>query len=140
VNFLIDTNVVSEWVKPRPDPGVVDWLTHTDEDRIYLSVASLAELRYGVERLPKGRRRVRLDTWLSDELPSRFENRIISVDENVAEVWGFLVASRAGLGRPIGAMDAFIAATANFHAMTLVSRNEADLRDVAAAYLNPWRS
>ena len=59
--WLIDTNIVSEWVKPRPDVGVVRWLDEVDEDRIFLSVISLAEIRFGVERLAPGRRRTRLD-------------------------------------------------------------------------------
>ena len=75
--WLIDTNIVSEWVKPRPDVGVVRWLDEVDEDRIFLSVISLAEIRFGVERLAPGRRRTRLDAWLREELPARFERRIV---------------------------------------------------------------
>jgi toxin FitB len=77
---LIDTNIVSEWLKPRPDVGVVRWLDEVDEDRIFLSVVSLAEIRCGVERLAPGRRRTRLDAWLREELPARFERRIVLVD------------------------------------------------------------
>jgi len=73
VNFLLDTNVVSEWVKPRPNPGVVLWLSNVDEDRVFLSVITLAELRYGIERMSSGERRRRLTGWLEEELPLRFE-------------------------------------------------------------------
>ena len=66
MNFLLDTNVVSEWTKPRPDTGVVAWLAEADEDRIFISVITVAELRHGVERLPAGARRERLDTWLTE--------------------------------------------------------------------------
>lgn len=69
MTFLLDTNVVSEWVKPRPDPGVVAWLADVDEDRVLISVVTLAELRYGVECMSDGARRRRLDEWLQDELP-----------------------------------------------------------------------
>jgi len=75
VNFLLDTNVVSEWVKPRPDPGVIRWTESVDEDRVFLSVISFGELRYGAERMAAGARRRRLEEWLQDELPLRFEGR-----------------------------------------------------------------
>jgi toxin FitB len=88
VNFLLDTNVVSEWAKPRPNPDVVRWLADVDEDRVFLSVVTLAELRYGVEKLPAGARRTRLDAWLRGELRERFEGRILAVDEAVAEQMG----------------------------------------------------
>src|SRR5215210_1866149 len=79
VNYLLDTNVVSEWTKPRPDPGVTDWLADADEDRVYLSVVTLAELRHGVERLADGARKARLDRWLTDELLLRFEGRVLAI-------------------------------------------------------------
>jgi toxin FitB len=64
VSFLLDTNVVSEWVKPRPDHGVIAWLSEADEDRVFLSVITLAELRHGIARLTESQRRTRLDAWL----------------------------------------------------------------------------
>src|SRR5438093_1415845 len=73
VTFLLDTNVVSEWVKPEPDPNVVAWLADVDEDRVFLSVVTFAEISRGVELMPAGRRRERLAAWLAAELPARFE-------------------------------------------------------------------
>ena len=67
MSFLLDTNVVSEWMKPHPNPGVVAWLADVDEDRVFLSVITLTELRYGIERMPPGHRRKRLDQWLEEE-------------------------------------------------------------------------
>jgi hypothetical protein len=136
---LLDTNVISEWVRPRPDPGVITWLAEVDEDRVYLSVITLAQLRHGIERMDRGSRRQRLDAWLTDELPLRFEGRVLPVDAPVAEAWGRIVAARAGLGRPIGAMDAFIAATAKTHELTLVTRNAADFEPSLETIVNPWR-
>lgn len=138
MSFLLDTNVVSEWVKPRPNPGVIAWLAEVDEDRAYLSVVTLAEIRHGVERLPNGSRRRQLDAWLRDELPLRFEGRVLPVDEAVAESWGGLVARREETGRPIGVTDAFIAATANVHALKLVTRNESDFGSAVKEIVNPW--
>jgi toxin FitB len=139
VSFLLDTNVVSEWVKPRPNAGVITWLDEADEDRLYLSVVTLAELRRGIERLEPGRRRKRLDEWLREELPERFEGRMLPVDAAVAESWGLLVARRETAGRAIGVMDAFIAATASAHDLTLVTRNVADFKGTLRSVLNPWR-
>jgi predicted nucleic acid-binding protein len=138
VSFLLDTNIVSEWVKPRPDPGVIRWLADVDEDRVFLSVVTLAELRHGIERLADGSRRRRLDAWLRDELPPRFEGRLLSVDAAIADRWGELVARREAAGRPISVIDAFIAATANVHALTLVTRNEADFESAVNEIVNPW--
>jgi len=100
-------------------------------------VISLAELRYGVERLAAGSRRRRLEEWLGRELPLRFEGRILPVDTNVAEVWGKTVSRSEAAGRPIGAMDAFLAATAETHQLTLVTRNISDF-PLLKAVLNPW--
>jgi predicted nucleic acid-binding protein len=138
VSFLLDTNVVSEWVKPRPNAGVVAWLADADEDRVFISVVSLAELRYGIERLAAGKRRARLEAWLRNELPLRFEGRVLSVDGAVAEAWGKLVAGREAAGRPVGVMDAFIAATAEIHGLTLVTRNLADFKSSVGDMVNPW--
>ena len=137
MSFLLDTNAVSEWVKPRPNPGLIGWMESADEDRIFISVVSLAELGYGVERMATGRRRSRLEQWLRHELPLRFESRILPVDTEVAEAWGKIVSRSEAAGRPIGAMDAFLAATAETHQMTLVTHNVSDFR-LLKAVLNPW--
>ena len=137
MGFLLDTNAVSEWVKPRPNPGVIDWMEMADEERIFISVISLAELRYGVERMAAARRRSQLERWLQDELPLRFESRVLPVDNTVAEAWGRTVSRAEAAGRPIGAMDAFLAATAETHQLTLVTRNVSDF-PLLKAVLNPW--
>ena|SRR5271166_3747566 len=137
MNFLLDTNAVSEWVKPRPNAGLIRWMESADEDRVFLSVISLAELRYGVERMSVGGRRNRLEQWLRDELPVRFDGRILSVDEKVAEAWGRTVSRCEALGRPMGAMDAFLAAIADVHLLTLVTRNVSDFPTLKTV-VNPW--
>ncbi len=139
MSYLLDTNVVSEWVKPRPAAEVVDWLSDVDEDRVHISVITLAELRHGVERLPAGRRRQRLDDWLRHDLPDRFEGRVLTIDAEVAQQWGTIVARRDAAGRPIGVMDAWLAALAETHELTLVTRNTADFDGSVASLFNPWR-
>ena len=137
MNFLLDTNAVSEWVKPRPNRGLIRWMESADEDRIFLSVISLAELRYGIERMLAGSRRSRLEEWLREQLPLRFEGRILSVDQDIADAWGRVVARSEELGRPTGIMDAFLSATAQVHRLTLVTRNVSDFPTLKAI-LNPW--
>ena len=137
MNFLLDTNAVSEWVKPRPNPGLIGWMESADEDRVFLSVISLAELRYGIERMAAGARRTRLEQWLQDELPLRFEGRILAVDPNVAAAWGRTVARCEALGRPVSAMDAFLSATAEIHRLALVTRNVSDFPTLKTV-VNPW--
>ncbi len=137
MNFLLDTNAVSEWVKPRPNAGLIRWMEAADEDRVFLSVISLAELRYGVERMDAGTRRNRLEQWLLRELPLRFEGRILPVDHRIAEAWGRTVSQCEALGRPVGAMHAFLSATAEIHRLTLVTRNVSAFPALKAV-MNPW--
>jgi len=137
MNFLVDTNVVSEWVKPAPNAGLLRWSESVDEDRVFLSVVSLTELRYGVERMQAGKRRQHLEQWLDNDLPRRFEYRILSIDPIVADRCGRIVRRCESIGHPIEIMDAFLAATAQVHELTMVTRNVSDfviLKDV----LNPW--
>jgi predicted nucleic acid-binding protein len=137
VKFLLDTNTVSEWVKPRPNAGVIDWMGSIDDDLVFLSVVSLAEVRYGIERLAHGNRRRRLEEWLERELPLRFEGRILPVNQGIADAWGRIVALCASNGSPISAIDGFLAATAEVHGLTLVTRNVPHFT-VLKTVLNPW--
>lgn len=138
MSLLLDTNVLSEGMKPQPNAGVVNWLTTVDEDRVYISVVTLTELRYGIERLAAGARRKRLEDWLQRELPLRFDGRILPVDETVADASGRIVARSEAAGRPMEAIDAFLAATAEVHRLTLVTRNQSDFQAVLKTTLNPW--
>jgi toxin FitB len=138
MSFLFDTNFVSEWIKEDPNPGVMDWLTKVDESQTYLSVVTITEVRYGIERMPAGSRRKRLDEWLREELIPRFEGRVIPVDILVADACGRLVARSEALGRPIEPRDAFIAATAEVYRLTLVTRNLSDFQPTLKTILSPW--
>jgi predicted nucleic acid-binding protein len=138
MSFLLDTNVVSEWTKAQPNRGVLTWLADVDEDRTFLSVVTLAELRHGVERLPASKHRLRLDEWLRGALLMRFEARVLPVDAAVADEWGRIVSRCESRGKPISTMDAFVAATASVRALTLVTRNTKDFEFALKAVLNPW--
>jgi predicted nucleic acid-binding protein len=138
LNYLLDTNLISEWIKPEPNRGVVTWTAEADEDRLFISVVTLAELRHGIDRLTAGRRRDRLDSWLQHDLPDRFGERVLPVTLNVADKWGRIVTKCEALGRPIGVTDAFIAATADVHKLAVVTRNESDFESAVASIVNPW--
>jgi toxin FitB len=138
VNYLLDTNVVSEWAKPHPNAAVVGWLSDIDEDRVYLSVITLAELRYGVERMAASRQRRRIEEWLQDELPLRFERRVLPIDMAIANAWGRVVARSEAAGRPISTSDAYIAATVEVHDLVLVTRNAGEFDSVLKSIVNPW--
>lgn len=99
---------------------------------------TLTELRYGVERMPVGNPRVRLDSWIVNELPLRFEGRILPINPIVAEVCGRIVARSEAAGRRMEVTDAFIAATANVHRLTVVTRNVSELEVAITNILNPW--
>jgi predicted nucleic acid-binding protein len=139
MSFLLDTNVISEWVKPRPDPDVIAWADSVDEERVFLSVISLAEIRRGIELMVDGRRRNRLAAWLADELPERFTGRMLNIDDRVAEEWGLMMAKSQRAGAPLAIMDGFFAATAAVHGLTLVTRNVQHFAHLGIQLFNPWQ-
>lgn len=137
--FLLDTNVVSELVRPKPDPRVVGWLDSTDEDLFFLSVLTLGEIRKGITTLADRARKVRLETWLSHGLIVRFEGRILPIDLAIAERWGQIVGSLASQGAPLPVIDGLLAATALHHNLTLVTRNTRDVALTGVSAFDPWK-
>ncbi|WP_225726431.1 MULTISPECIES: type II toxin-antitoxin system VapC family toxin [unclassified Nocardia] len=138
--FLIDTNVLSEATKPRPDPGLMEWLHAVDEDELFLSVISIGEIRRGVERLPESKRRARLTEWLSELVTARFNDRLLPVDLPVAQAWGRLRARADAIGQNVCPMDGLIAATAESHGLAVVTRNGKDFRALGVSSINPWEA
>ena len=135
IGLLLDTNVVSELRKQdRMDPGLREWWADNQGSQLWLSVLVLGELRRGVELL---RRRDEiaaqtLDSWLAG-LVDEFADRILAVDESIAEVWG-----RAGVPDAVPVIDGLLAATALVHDLTLVTRNVADVEGTGVSVLNPF--
>ncbi|MGH9565276.1 MAG: type II toxin-antitoxin system VapC family toxin [Candidatus Angelobacter sp.] len=137
--FLLDTNVVSEMVKPKPHSGVMQWIAATEEFLLYLSVLTLGEIRKGITALPGTRRRTALEAWLDHELTLRFEGRILPIDLAVADRWGQLSGSTAGRRSPIPVIDGLLSATALHHGLTFVTRDTNFLTNLGVAYFNPWQ-
>jgi toxin FitB len=138
MRLLLDTNVLSELTKPRPDEGVLKWLHRLDEDRTFISIISIAEIRRGVALMHAGRKRDALDEWLTHDLPQRFENRIIPVEAPVALAWGDLMALAKRSGRGLASMDGMIAATAVAHQLTLATRNTKDFEGFGIDIIDSW--
>ena len=137
--FLLDTNVISELIRSEPDRNVLRWINETEETILFLSVLTLGEVRNGIERLNPEKRRGRLESWLTVDLNLRFQDRILSVDEAIAERWGVLSATATKKGRPVPVIDGLLAATALHHDLILVTKNETDVSGTGVAILNPWR-
>jgi hypothetical protein len=135
VSYLLDTNVLSETVRRRPNRAVIAWLDQVPNEALYLSVLTLGEIRKGVERLASSQRRERLRVWLEHDLVVWFGERVLPIDRAVADRWGRLLGE---VGRPVPAIDSLIAATALHHELRLVTRNEADFGFPGLELVNPW--
>lgn len=138
MRLLLDTNVLSEVTKPRPEGRVLEWLDGLDEDRTLISVVSIAEIRRGVALMDNGRKRDALVEWLARDLPQRFERRVIPVDERVALAWGDLMGGAKRSGRGMSSMDGLIAATAIAHDLALATRNTKDFEGFGIELIDPW--
>lgn len=136
MSYLLDTNVISEHTRPKPDEAVVNWLRGIPNSEQYLSVLTLAEVRYGVERLTSGARRESLRVWLDGDVVERFADRLVPISAAVAERWARL---RVEVGRSVPAVDSLIAATALHHDLRLVTRNARDFAHFPGlVVVNPW--
>ena len=136
--FLLDTNVISELIKPRPEANVTAWIESTDESLLSLSVLTLGEIRRGIAILPQSRRRASLEAWLDKDLRERFENRILAIDHEVADRWGLLTAVARNSGLVLPVIDGLLAATALEHNLTLVTRDTGRIPSMGVALFNPW--
>ena len=136
MSYLLDTNVLSELVRARPNNRVVRWVETVPDDALHLSALTIGEIRKGVELLTDSRRKERLRIWLEQDLRSWFEDRILPVTIHVADRWGRLLAM---IDRPVPAIDSLLAATALHHELRLVTRNEADFQSFGLDLVNPWR-
>jgi len=136
--FLLDTNVISELVRPQPEPKVAGWVEATDEGLLYLSVLTLGEIRKGIDSLRDVSRGVALEAWLEGELVLRFANHILPIDRAIADRWGRLAARAAAAKSALPVIDGLLAATAMEHNLTLVTRNTRDVAASGVPVFNPW--
>lgn len=138
MKYLLDTCVVSELCKPQPNPHVLAWLATCAEETLYLSVLTIGEIRMGIAKLPESPKKLELQQWLDRNLRQRFIGKILDITEHVAETWGDIQANAEQQGCKMPVIDSLIAATGLAHAMTVATRNTADIAVSGVLLLNPW--
>lgn len=136
--WLLDTNILSELRRPKPERRVVDFVVGQPLDRLYVSTATLAEIRFGIECVADVGRRAELNTWLTLRVRPLFENRVLEITEDVMFTWRLLVEEGRKAGYTFPQPDLIIAATALRHGLTIVTRDVADYRRTRVPLLNPW--
>ncbi|SRR5579885_3265067 len=135
--FLLDTNVASEMVKPKPDLAVTQWFAAADESLLYFSVITLGEIRKGISSRPDPTRRAQLESWFN-ALVTRFSGRILPIDFAIADRWGHIAGTCKAKGITLPVIDGLLAATALHYDLTLVTRNVKDVQGAGVDILNPW--
>ena len=137
--FLLDTNVISELLKLSPESRLTKWLDSTDEELLFLSVLTTGEIRKGINLHPDPVRRAKLESFLASEVRTRFDGRILPVESSVAERWGWLTAkAKTDNNHTLPVIDGLLAATAQHHNLTLVTRNAKDVACTGVQIFNPW--
>ena len=138
MNYILDTNVISELVAPQPDANVTRWIESIDPQTVYLSVITVGELKKGIEKLPDSRHKTILEDWLVNDLLVRFQDQLLPLDSSTMLAWGSLVARMEAIGKLMPAIDSLIAATALHNGHTLSTRNVGDFEQAGISLLNPW--
>jgi toxin FitB len=136
--WLLDTNILSELRRPKPEPRVVAFVGAQPMEQLYVSSVTLAEIRFGIEMLPDASRRVELNDWLTLKVRPMFEQRILTVTEDVMFKWRLLVEEGRKIGHTFSQPDLIIAATGIHHGLTVVTRDTADFAKARAVVFNPW--
>lgn len=136
MSYLLDTNVISEIVRPKPDEHVVNWFKTIPDEALYISVLTLGEIRKGAEMIPDDKRKEKIRIWLEIDLPQWFNDRILKIDHYIADRWGRL---QSEMRKPIPAIDSLIAATALYHDLRLVTRNVKDFKYPSLQVICPWK-
>lgn len=136
--ILLDTNVVSEPMRPIPDAGVIAWIDAQAIETLCLSAITVAELRFGLAVLPDGRRKEQLLARLEGEVLPLFSGRVLNFDLSASAAYAGLMAQARAQGEAIGKADGFIAATAAAHGLTVATRDAAPFRAAGLDVINPW--
>ena len=136
--IVLDTNIISEVMKPLPSAAVLDWLNRQNSERLYLSCVSLGEIEYGLRILPEGHRRRELQERFRRFVASAFALRVLCYDEQAAQSYGEIMAERRALGRPMSALDGQIAAIAKVHGAAVATRNMRDFEYCGVELMDPF--
>jgi predicted nucleic acid-binding protein len=138
--WLLDTNILSEIRRPRPQPRVIAFVAAQPLDHLYISVVTLAEIRFGIELVKDAGRRTELNAWLTQKVRPLFAQRVLDVSEDVFFTWRVLVERGRKTGHTFSQPDLFIAATALHHGLTVVSRDTREYERAGVPVVNPWNA
>jgi toxin FitB len=136
--IILDTNVVSEPLKPEPNANVIRWLSKQAPETLFITAITAAELRSGVELMPRGKRRDALAQAIDFEVLALFNGRVLAFDSDCAVPFGMVIAKANKSGNPIGFPDAAIAAISLFYGFRVATRNVVDFASTGAKIINPW--
>ena len=136
--WLLDTNIVSELRRPRPERKVLAFVAAQPLELLYVSTVTFAEIRFGIELVSDAGRRAELNDWLAQKVRPMFEQRVLAISEDVMFKWRLLVEDGRKAGHTFSQPDLIIAATALHHGLTVVSRDIGDFQKARAPVLNPW--
>lgn len=136
--WLLDTNVISELRRPRPETRVVAFVAAQPLEQLFVSTVTFAEIRYGIEMVDAAIRRAELNNWLTNKVRPMFEQRVLGVSEDVMFKWRLLVEDGRKAGHTFSQPDLIIAATALHHGLTVATRDTADYLRARVPVLNPW--
>jgi len=136
--WLLDTNVLSELRRPKPERNVLAFIDAQPMETLYISTVTFAEIRFGIERLDDAGRRAELTNWLDHRVRPMFQQRVLEINEDVMLKWRLLVEEGRKSGHTFSQPDLIIAATALSHGLTIVSRDIRDYQRARALVLNPW--
>jgi len=136
--FLLDINVISELIRPKPEPKVCSWLETVDEGLLYLSVLTIGEIRKGISSVSNSTRRTKLEAWLDHDLAIRFSGRVLPIDQPVADRWGRLAGNAAAKRSPLPVIDGLLTATALQSDLVLVTRDASHVATTGVPFFNPW--
>ena len=138
MKYILDTNIISEFISRTPNQKVIDYILTLNENDIYLSVITIGEIKAGVEKLADGQKKDKLLYWLEHDLLVRFENRIIDIDTEIMLQWAIVNTKLKQLGKPLPIMDSLIGATSQVKGMVLLTRNEKDFKNLDIRMVNPF--
>jgi tRNA(fMet)-specific endonuclease VapC len=138
VNYLLDTNIISEFISKTPNQRVVDYILTLDEKTLFLSVITIGEIKSGIEKLDNGHKKKTLLHWLENDLLIRFKDRVVSVDISVMLKWAEIHQKLRKQGTPLPVMDSLIGATCKVNNMTLITRNEKDFKHIDIEIINAF--
>jgi len=141
LKYLLDTNIISEFVSKKPNQKVLDYVSSLDENDVYLSVITIGEIRFGIEKLDKEKQKKKiksLSDWLNNDLMQRFDGRVLDIDMKIMLKWGEINAQLQKIGKPMPIMDSLIASSCLAKEFVLITRNEKDFYSFEIEMVNPF--